>query len=76
MLRTAAFSWFAGTVVLLGTLQASSREPQKQSGATNAVHGDPFAYMLRPARLTCSRCEGIEQKLQIPNAWDGINHTE
>ena len=76
MRRTAVFSWFAGTVVLLGTLQASSREPQKQSGATNAVHGDPFAYMLRPVRLTCSRLEGIEQKLQIPNAWDGINHTE
>lgn len=76
MRRTAAFSWFAGTVVLLGTLQASSREPQKQPGATNAVHGDPCAYMLRPVRLTCSRLEGIEQKLQIPNAWDGINHTE
>ena len=66
MRRTAAFSWFAGTVVLLGTLQASSREPQKQSGATNAVHGDPCAYMLRPVRLTCSRFEGIEQKLPIP----------
>ena len=76
MRRTAVFSWFAGTVVLLGTLQASSREPQKQPGATNAVHGDPCAYMLRPVRLTCSRLEGIEQKLQIPNAWDGINHTE
>ena len=76
MRRTAVFSWFAGTVVLLGTLQASSREPQKQPGATNAVHGDPCAYMLRPVRLTCSRLKGIEQKLQIPNAWDGINHTE
>ena len=76
MLRTAAFSWFAGTVVPQGNLQASSREPQKQPGATNAVHGDPFACMLRPVRLTCSRLEGIEQKLQIPNAWDGINHTE
>ncbi|QNJ14290.1 hypothetical protein SynA18461_01648 [Synechococcus sp. A18-46.1] len=60
MRRTAVFSWFAGTVVLLGTLQASSREPQKQSGATNAVHGDPCAYKLRPVRLTCSRFEGIE----------------
>ena len=66
MRRTAAFSWFAGTVVLQGILQASSREPQKQSGATNAVHGDPRAYMLRPVRLTCSRFEGIEQKLPIP----------
>ena len=76
MRRTAVFSWFAGTVVLLGTLQASSREPQKQPGEANAVHGAPFAYMLPPVRLTCSRLEGIEQKLQIPNDWDGINHTE
>ena len=76
MRRTAAFSWFAGTVVLQGIRQASSREHRKQPGATNAVHGDPFAYMLRPVRLTCSRLKGIEQKLQIPNAWDGINHTE
>ena len=76
MRRTAAFSWFAGTVVPQGIRQASSREPQKQPGEANAVHGDPFAYMLRPARLTCSRCEGIEQKLQIPNVWDSINHIE
>ena len=76
MLRTAAFSWFGGTVVPQGNLQASSREHRKQPGATNAVHGDPFAYMLRPVRLTCSRLEGIEQKLLIPIAGNGINHTE